>query len=138
MASDTSPVAPDVCTKPLTEYGKIRWPDEMAQLDSLLFQLNNDPNSVGSVYIQLERGETIENTKKHILKILKHFRWRDKDFDVGRLIFLVVEGRDQHTTLLNVYPEGAELPRCDKECALFGLARCDKECGLFRGKDFRP
>jgi len=128
VSSASGAVLPEFCTKPLTEYGKIRWLDEMAQLDGLLIQLNSDLDTVGSVYIQLERRETMEDTKKHILKIVKHFRSRDKDFDVGRLMLLVQEGRDHHITILNLHLPTGDLPKCDN----------NKDCSLFSGKDFLP
>ena len=127
VSSATASVARVDCRLPLDQYGKARWLDEMARLDNFWIQLKSDPKVIGIFYIRLESGETIDTTKKHILKILKHFKWRDKEFDLGRLRFLVLEGADHHSTTLLAFPEGAEMLTCD-----------NTECSLFSGKDFRP
>ena len=102
----------------LEDYGHIPWRDERARLDNFQIQINHYPKSVAFIEIRIEAGETVETQKKHAIKILKFFKWRQKNFDTGQLRFAIQKGADEHRTRFTLHLEGAKLPECGEGCTL--------------------
>ena len=102
---------------PVDNFGRIPWQQERYRLDDFLVHLKRNPRFVGLIYIQIEDDETVDKTKKHVLKMLKHFKSRDKNFDLERLRFAIYKGA-QHSTMFHFVPEGARLPECPEGCTL--------------------
>ena len=106
------------CGLPLDDYGKIRWPDEQSRLDNLLVGILNYPKSKAFIYIRVGPGETVKNTETHVLKMLKHFKWHDRNFDLGRLIFAIEKSEEPRRTSFHLVPDGAKLPECNGPCTI--------------------
>jgi len=109
---------PPICDCALDDYGHIPWRDERARLDNFQIQINHYPKSVAFIEIRIEAGETVETQKKHAIKILKFFKWRQKNFDTGQLRFAIQKGANEHRTRFTLHLEGAKLPECGEGCTL--------------------
>ncbi len=118
-ATEVYAVAPNEgCMSPIDEYGDSPWEDEQVRLDNLLFQIRDNPKTYAFVEMSILPKDTVENTKKHIIKMLKHVRKRDRDFDLGRLMFAVRRAREHRTTTFWIFPEAAAHPECADDCSL--------------------
>lgn len=95
------------------EYGPVAWREEQAWLDNFMIQLTFNKGSRGYVHIRIGPTENSTTIKKHIERILNHFRSRDPKFDMARLIFAIEEDVESTrvTRLTAVSPEAA-LPEC--------------------------
>lgn len=87
-------------------------------MDGLMVMINANPKSKAYIRISIDTNETFQKTKQHIIKIAKHFKWRNKDFDLGRLIFAIQEIGVSHSTTFYIIPDGAKLPKCDEPCTV--------------------
>ncbi|CAN5309605.1 hypothetical protein BH20ACI2_BH20ACI2_28470 [soil metagenome] len=95
----------------LDEYGKISWNGERGRLDNMLFQIKLNPGSTGLLWIYLDKNQTVDSEKKHLAKIVKHFRGRDKKFDLGRLVFMIQKSNKRRSTI-QIVPAGEDLTAC--------------------------
>jgi hypothetical protein len=115
-ASETAPVAPAFgCGMPFDEYGKARWNEEKARLDNVQIQLNNNPDQRLFIYLRITSDESFDLTRKHAKKMIKHFLWRDKEFDVSR-VAVVMYVDDDHSTVLDLVPAGSKPRLCETGC----------------------
>jgi hypothetical protein len=110
-ASEIAPVAIGPSVEPVEDYGEIPWDEERARLDNIMIILLNNPKSQAFFYVKIAEKETKEDAKKHITEILKHFKFRDPDFDRGRLTF-ALEKSEYHGVVVGIFPDGADLPDC--------------------------
>jgi hypothetical protein len=106
------------CPMPADEYSEASWEDERARLDNLLVQIRNNPKAHAFIQMAVPPRVTIENTKKHIIKILKHFRSREPDFHLERLQFAVEKSEEYRFTRFWIIPEDATDPACAEGCTL--------------------
>lgn len=117
--SETAPVmANNLCTMPMDDYGDASWEEEQARLDSLFTDLNRNPDAHAYIEIAVPASESIEKTKKHIIKMVKHFRYRGPELDLGRLRFAVTKAESARNTKLWLIRDDATDPECAEGCTL--------------------
>lgn len=119
-ASETVGIAARIhCGLPADEYENIPWLEERIHYDSLLIQLIHNPESKAFIKIEIGSNETLDTTKKHIVKILKFVRSRNKDFNLGRFTF-AIRKRDEpgRTTKVWLFSPEAEMPECGENCTI--------------------
>ena len=118
-ATEIANVIPNIgCMMPIDEYGASPWEDEQARLDNLFIQLRNSPNAHAYIEMAVPANETIEKTKKHIIKMVKHFRYRGPELDLGRLRFAVTKAEEGRRTRFLLIPDTATDPECSEGCTL--------------------
>lgn len=98
-ASYSSTVYRSVHHKPIARYEDVKWREERAILDTAWFTLINNPK--GNAYFKIPYVSSPRRNAviKHIAKIKKHIRFRDKTFDLNRLIFGVVKSDNKMITI---------------------------------------
>ena len=87
--------------------------------------MRSNPDAQAYVNVSMGSEETLDDTKKHIVKMLKFLKKRDKDFDLGRLTFGI--GKAQpfpygHYVRVFLVALGGNAPKCE-------------DCTMLNGKD---
>ena len=114
-ASETAPIAALACGLSVDDYGEIAWNAEQAHLDNVQISLNQNPGYKLFIYLRIKADESFDVTRKHAIKMIKHFLWRDKDFDVSRVVVIMYVD-DRHSTVFNIAPPNAKPTLCETGC----------------------
>ncbi len=101
---------------PIARYDGTNWLEERVRLDAAWITLKNNPEGKAYFKIEYVRNPRRNEVIKHIAKIKKHIRSRDKTFDLNRLIFGIVKS-DIKMIVIWVFPSEDEPWFCD-ECEI--------------------
>lgn len=77
--------------------------------------LNQDSDYQLFIHRLITADESFDESRKHAKKMLGHFLWRDKKFDVSRVTF-VLSVADRHSTIFDLAMKGAKQRLCDTGC----------------------
>ena len=94
----------------MMNYGKIPFEDELARFDPFLFELEQDSEYQGFIWIKTDEKKPFADVKKHIQKLVEYIKLRKVPID--RFIF-VIEKSDSHITTLIPVSKFEELPECE-------------------------
>lgn len=72
--------------------------------------MQQNPGYKGYVWITSAKNESIINLKKHIRKLVRHIKFRK--ISPSKIIFAIEKSEYRQTTII-IFPEGAELPKCE-------------------------
>ncbi|MEQ1921616.1 MAG: hypothetical protein ABL952_03820 [Pyrinomonadaceae bacterium] len=117
-ATETAPYALKNRVPTGESYDNTSWDDERARLDNVMVHVNNWPESKAFFYIDIGADESFEKAKERVINMIKHIKWRDNDFDAGRLNFGIRKTEKGHLTTIFVFPHDADLPKCVDGCTL--------------------
>lgn len=115
-ASYSSTVFRAVHHSPVTRYQDVDWKDERVTLDGVLIALWNNPAFRVFIKISYPDNQRRSQVTKRIAKIKKHVRWRDKTFNLNRLVF-ALEKSDRIETSIWLFYDDDEMTFC-KECEI--------------------
>jgi hypothetical protein len=117
-ASDSWGVAYRSNDEILDQYGRIPWSKEQARLDNFHFQIEQNPESTGLIYMQIRSADSIDEAKKHARKIAEHFGSCHKHFDLLRLMIRIDRVAESPTTSFTIIPRGSKVRVCSPSCIL--------------------
>ena len=100
------------------DFDNRSWKNERPRLDNLLIRIRQNPEYKAFFYIYVGSDETLDGAKKHIIKMVRHFKSRDKDFDAGRLDFALQKAERGHYTKFAIMDNKIDLPKCGDGCTL--------------------
>lgn len=110
------------CGLPTTdEYGKLPFEDELARIDNLLMELQNNSGDQGFIWIKTNENETIADVRKHIQKLVEHIKFRKVSID--KFIFAIEKSDSRMTRLMRI-SKTQELPECE-------------DCEIIKGSDLK-
>jgi len=113
-ASETAGITP-ACGLPIDQYGKIPWKYEVFHLDNIQIQLEQNPGYRLFINLMIGSDESFDTARKHAKKMIKHFLWRDKGFDLSRVAF-VMWVEDEHSTVFDLGIAGSKSSLCQTGC----------------------
>jgi hypothetical protein len=105
----------------LDEWNELPHNDERARLDGLLSTLerNGDGNWRAYFVVHVSKRERLSRTQARLRRMVEHVIWRDKNFDLARLIFRVFRDEDRYRVWLTTLPPSLDPPSCDKPCTMY-------------------
>ncbi len=116
-AYETAPIEASIaCGLPADDYEKVPWNVEKARLDNVMIQLNNNPGTRLFIYLRITADESFDETHKHAGKMIRHLLSRNKEFDAGRVMFVMSVDDNGHSTIFDLVPEGVKSSRCETGC----------------------
>lgn len=101
---------PHCGNRPIVDYGKVKLIEEFVALDGIFIELINVPGTTAFIIFEIEESETIEQTKNHIRKLMKHIERRKYQKEN---IILAIRKSEKHRTKMYLVPLGASLPECE-------------------------